>query len=266
MSTPTPFQPDVFPIPDNLVQTLAQAEKVVVFTGAGVSAESGISTFRDGNTGLWTRYSAHDLATPAAFKANPSMVWGWYEWRRAGVLNAHPNPAHQAIARLQEHFRDFALITQNVDDLHERAGSIGVTHLHGRLERARCFACLHPFQHPDGIPDIPEGGCEMQPPRCSRCDGNVRPGVVWFGEALPQPDWEHAMDMADQCDVLFSVGTSSLVYPAAALPQRALAHGATVVQVNPLPTPLDGTATFNLHGPAGVVLPAVVAALQAARA
>lgn len=254
---------DSLSIPAALLEQLAQARKVVVFTGAGVSAESGISTFRSGNGGLWARFNPHDLATPDAFQADPAAVWGWYEWRRAHVLRARPNPAHHAIAAMQRHFADCAVVTQNVDNLHERSGSRDVVHLHGRLEQARCFACQHPFRHGDEVPELPEDGCEIEPPRCQRCDGYIRPGVVWFGENLPEREWLRATVLTDECDVLFCVGTSALVYPAAALPQRAMSRGATLVQVNPEPTPLDGIASFNLHGPAGEMLPALMAALRA---
>lgn len=259
-SAPVP----AFPVPAELVARLRAASSVVVFTGAGVSVESGIATFRDGNTGLWQRFSAHDLATPQAFEAHPATVWGWYEWRRAAIARARPNPAHMAIAALTPLVKALHVVTQNVDDLHERAGSQNVLHLHGRLDQARCHRCGHPYRHRVEAPDEPEDGRAIEPPRCDRCQGQVRPGVVWFGESLPADAWLGANQLAENCDVLLSVGTSALVYPAAALPEEAARRGATVVQVNPAPTMLDQSAHFNLRGAAGAVMSAVLAALESA--
>ena len=239
---------------------MRDARHTVVFTGAGVSAESGIATFRDAMSGLWARFDAAALATAAAFRADPALVWGWYEWRRAQVMSAAPNPAHEAIAALATHAPQFTLITQNVDDLHERAGSRDVIHLHGRLLQPRCFDCGAPWTHPPGAPRQAPSGERIQPPACPRCSGPIRPGVVWFGEALTDAAWQRAVEAARHCDLLLSVGTSALVYPAAELPQIAVRNGATVIQVNPAPTALDDIADWNLHGAAGEVLPALVAA------
>jgi NAD-dependent protein deacetylase/lipoamidase len=254
MSTPA----DPPTIPPELVQALRQAQHVLVFTGAGVSAESGIPTFRDAMTGLWERYDPADLATPEAFARDPALVWGWYEWRRMKVLQASPNPAHHAIATLARQVPRLSLVTQNVDDLHERAGSIVLAHLHGQLNRPLCFGCGLPTSYPPGIPDEPEDGRRIDPPRCHTCGGPIRPGVVWFGEALPTEDWGHAMDATREADLVFSVGTSNLVYPAAEVPELAARRGVTVVQVNPASTALDRIARYNLHGPAGTILPALV--------
>ena len=245
-------------IPGELVSRLRQARRVVVFTGAGVSAESGIPTFRDAMTGLWTRFQAEDLATPDAFRRDPDLAWGWYEWRRMKVMAAQPNPAHRAIAALAHHTPQLTLITQNVDDLHERAGSTDVIHLHGSLHQPRCFACEHPYTFPPEPPEEPVDGRRLPPPRCTHCGGKVRPGVVWFGESLPASAWKAAEAAVAACDLLFSVGTSLLVYPAAELPRTAASRGATVVQVNPQPTPLDRVAQFNLLGAAGALLPQLV--------
>jgi NAD-dependent deacetylase len=244
-------------IPAALINRLREAKHVVVFTGAGVSAESGIPTFRDAMTGLWERFDAHQLATPEAFHGNPSLVWGWYEWRRMRVMLANSNPAHQAIAALATKVPRLTVITQNVDDLHERAGSIHVLHLHGSLFQPRCIDCEQPHHFSDEIPDEPEGGRYLDPPRCDHCGGLIRPGVVWFGEAMPAGPWDGAINAVsrDGCDVFFSIGTSSLVYPAAELPFEAARRGATVVQINPTPTQLDSIATYNLTGAAGMVLP-----------
>jgi NAD-dependent deacetylase len=176
------------------------------------------------------------------------------------VMRASPNAAHLAIAAMERKVERLTLITQNVDDLHERGGSSAAIHLHGSLLAARCFACARPAQLPSGIPAEPEGGRRLSPPKCSHCGGPIRPGVVWFGEALPESALEQAFEAARSCDVLLSIGTSSLVYPAADIPFAAAAAGATIVQVNPKSTALDDTTHFNLRGPAAVVLPQLVQA------
>ncbi|MDX3985485.1 MAG: NAD-dependent deacylase [Achromobacter sp.] len=286
-------------IPSALIEALRNAQRVVVFTGAGVSAESGIATFRDALTGLWSRFDAQALATPQAFREHPDIVWGWYEWRRAQVLRAAPNAAHYAIAALQRHVPALTIVTQNVDDLHERAGATKVVHLHGSLHAPRCSACGAPHVVDDGPATVSsviethaeahaethaetragsnadtyadthadtyaasnaDEGRRIPPPACTQCGAPVRPGVVWFGESLPSDAWSTALHAAQQCDLLFSIGTSALVYPAAELPQRALAAGATVVQVNPNVTPLDAHAHCNLHGAAADIMPRVLAA------
>ncbi|MHC9138287.1 SIR2 family NAD-dependent protein deacylase [Pseudomonas aeruginosa] len=210
-----------------VVELLAGARRLVVFTGAGVSAESGIPTFRDALGGLWARYDPAALATPAAFADDPALVWGWYEWRRLKVLGVQPNPAHRAIAALSGRIAGTRLVTQNVDDLHERAGSRDVLHLHGSLHA----------------------------PRCPACGGQVRPGVVWFGEALPEAALREAFAAACECDLLLSVGTSGVVQPAARIPGLALEHGASVVHVNPQPVRTRHPREHCLVGPAGEVLP-----------
>lgn len=173
----------------DLLVALRNARHVVVFTGAGVSAESGIPTFRDALTGLWTQFDASELASPEGFRADPALVWGWYEWRRMTVMHAEPNPAHYAIAKLAGLVPQLTVITQNVDDLHERAGSADPVRLHGSLRRPRCFACNRPHEFSPGIPEEPEGGRRLEPPRCGHCGGRIRPGVVWFGEELPRDAW-----------------------------------------------------------------------------
>lgn len=237
------------------------ARNVVVFTGAGVSAESGIPTFRDALTGLWERFDAEALATPEAFRRNPALVWGWYEWRRMQVMRAQPNAAHRAIAQLEQRAGRFTLITQNVDDLHERAGSRSPLRLHGSLFAPRCFDCDEPAPVAPPAPGEPESGREQAPPRCARCGGPVRPGVVWFGEPLPEAAIARAFEAAQSCDVLLSVGTSSLVHPAAQVPWVAKQAGARVIQVNPHPTALDEMADLNLRAPAATALPTLVASL-----
>jgi NAD-dependent deacetylase len=241
-------------------EALREAQRVVVFTGAGISAESGIPTFRDAMTGLWARYDPAELATPQAFRADPELVWGWYEWRRALVSRAQPNAGHVAAAAIEAHVPDTVVVTQNVDDLHERAGSSTPIRLHGSLFAPRCSVCAAPAVVPTVDPGPMPEGQRLAPPVCAGCGGLVRPGVVWFGESLPADALSAAVEAAARCDVLLAVGTSGVVYPAAEIPEVAARHGATVVQVNPQPTALDRVADVNLRGPAAVVLPELVQA------
>ena len=243
----------------SLIADLRKAKSVVVFTGAGASAESGIATFRDRQTGLWANFDARVLATPAAFERDPSLVWGWYEWRRTIVRRARPNEAHLAIAVMAKAVSRFSLVTQNVDDLHERAGSVSVIHLHGELERPYCETCGSPYEFPKENPVEVFEGRRIEPPRCLACAGRIRPGVVWFGEALPARAWDAAVSAATHCDAFLTVGTSSIVQPAASLTEIAKLAGAVTIQVNPSPTELDGHVTHTLCGRAGTVLPLLVA-------
>jgi NAD-dependent deacetylase len=237
---------------------MRRANHVVVFTGAGVSAESGVPTFRDAQTGLWENFDATELATPDAFSRDPALVWGWYEWRRAAVLRAQPNPAHRAIAAMARHVPRLTVITQNVDDLHERAGSGEVVHLHGRLGRPYCQRCgeVRPLAPPAA--EAFGAGARINPPTCPICDGRVRPGVVWFGENLPEREWLAAKKAASECQALFCVGTSSLVYPAASLPRIASDAGAATIQVNPNPTEMGCEVTWVIRGAAGEVMPEIL--------
>ncbi|MEU4677830.1 NAD-dependent deacylase [Micromonospora sp. NPDC023737] len=247
-------------LPREAGELLGDARRVVVFTGAGISAESGVPTFRDDLTGLWARFDPQRLATAEAFHADPDLVWGWYEWRRARVSRAEPNAGHRAISIIQNRAPECSVVTQNVDDLHERAGSHGVIHLHGSLFAPRCVAAAHPATFaPVSEIATPDEGRRVPPPRCPSCAALVRPGVVWFGEALPEAALTAAVEAAAACDVLLTVGTSGVVYPAAEIPGVAARVGATVIQVNPEPTPLDRVATINLRGTAAHVLPALVA-------
>lgn len=248
----------------SLIIALQQARRVVVFTGAGASAESGIPTFRDALTGLWENFDPAQLATPEAYFANPDLVWAWYEWRRQLVTDCQPNAGHVAAASLQDHVDQVAVVTQNVDDLHERAGSSDVVHLHGSLHHPYCSSCSQPHNFSgavaDGAPLVAEPKDGLPPPACTYCDGMIRPGVVWFGESLPQAEWQRAHRLVADCDVLFSIGTSSVVYPAADLPRRAHASGAQVVQINPSETGLEDWVHHNLVGPAGRLLPQLLQA------
>lgn len=250
---------NVATIPQDLIATLKKTKHVVVFTGAGVSAESGIPTFRDSLTGLWERFNAEDLATPGAFRKDKELVWGWYEWRRMRVLQAQPNPAHVAIAALATLVPKLTIVTQNVDDLHERAGSVDVLHLHGSLHSPRCASCGQSHILPSGIPMEPEGGRRLCPPVCN-CGGFVRPGVVWFGEDLPVRELRQAFEAAQECDVLFTIGTSGLVQPAARIPSLAKQAGACVVQINPISTTQDHECTWSLRGNAGDIMPCLLQA------
>ena len=240
-----------------MIEKILSAKHIVVFTGAGVSQESGIPTFRDALTGLWKHFDAERLATPQAFSRDPDLVWGWYEWRRAIVMRCQPNPAHIFIAQLSGIVPKFTLITQNVDDLHERAGNQNVIHLHGSLFRARCQRCS--IQHPLPAQPVDDEIKEerIAPPTCEQCGGRVRPDIVWFGEALPDDEWNRATGAASSCDVFFCIGTSSLVYPAASLPYHAADRGACLIQVNPVATDLDRMACYVLKGKAGEVLGAL---------
>ena len=242
----------------SLVESLRAARDIVVLTGAGVSAESGLPTFRDRQTGLWSRFDPTQLATPHAYQHDPSLVWGWYEWRRAAVLRAQPNAAHRAIVAMAAAVPRFTLITQNVDDLHERAGSAQVLHLHGELARPYCESCRRPYVFATGMPAMAPGGERIEPPRCERCGARIRPGVVWFGEELPRPEWRAAVDATSRCEVFFCVGTSSLVQPAASLTEIAIRAGAITIQVNVGPTEIDARVDHALRGAAGSILPVLV--------
>ena len=240
-------------VTSTLAQRLRDARHVVVFTGAGASAESGIPTFRDALTGLWEHFNPAQLATSEAFRADPALCWGWYEWRRQKVAQAKPNGAHLAIAELARHVPNLTVITQNVDDLHERAGSRDVIHLHGRLHSPRCIDCGQPYTLPLTSDALPEDGSRIEPPRCSACSGYVRPGVVWFGEMLPEDAWSAGLAAAEGCDVFLSIGTSGIVYPAAELPLRALGNGATVVHINPVRFDVSSQEHF-LQGSASTMM------------
>lgn len=247
---------------DKLVEKCRKARRVVVFTGAGVSAESGIPTFRDKLTGLWEKFDPEQLSTWDSFVKDPALVWGWYEWRRAQLLKAQPNPAHVAIAVLASQFPELTLVTQNVDDLHERGGSRSVLHLHGEILKPHCEKCEEPYEFPPGIPDVPDGGCRIEPPRCPRCLWRIRPGVVCFGEPLRTREWSIAKEAAERCEVLLCVGTSAIVQPAGSLGKRAVYAGAVTIQINPNPTEFDNEVDYAIRQPAGVALPGLVQAIH----
>ena len=239
------------PVDERLVDTLRAARTVVALTGAGVSAESGIATFRDDETGLWSRFSVEEFGSPEGFSRQPQRVWDWYADRRATMLRAQPNPAHLALARLELHVSSLTVITQNIDGLHQRAGSTNVIELHGSIQTVKCSVADHgPFAWPESNGPSP----------CPTCGALLRPNVVWFGERLAAGLIQAAEQAARECDVLLAIGTSGLVAPAATFPMTARAHGARLVDINPVATPLSRHARHVLRGPAGELLPAVVAA------
>ena len=248
--------------PDILIRVLRQAERVAALTGAGVSQESGLRTFRDAQTGLWAQYKPEDLASPEAFTRDPKLVWDWYAMRREKVREVQPNAGHYALAEIGHRVPHFTLITQNVDGLHRKAEQTlnvsetlrvyPILELHGNIQRVRCSEC---GMYADAWT---ENG---DVPRCAGCGGMLRPDVVWFGESLPRSELEAAVDAARGCQVFLSVGTSGLVQPAAALPFAARNKGAVVVEVNLEPTPLTEKADFFLQGKSGEVLPELVKAV-----
>lgn len=231
-------------------QLLREARSVSVLTGAGVSAESNIPTFR-GNSGLWKQYRAEDLATPEAFARNPRLVWEWYDWRRQIIARAQPNQGHFALAGLESRVPQFTLITQNVDGLHDRAGSRRVLKVHGDIWTVRCKDCGS--DSVDRRVPLPE-----LPPHCS-CAGLLRPGVVWFGEALPKDVWRQAEEAAQSSEVFLVVGTSALVYPAASLVQIAKGSGAKVIEINVAASAVSHAVDMFLQGTSGELLPQLVA-------
>ena len=241
--------------PAELIRFLKRAERVVVLTGAGVSQESGLRTFRESQTGLWEQYKPTDLASPEAFQRNPKLVWDWYSMRREKMQEVNPNPGHIALVDMARYIPDFNLITQNVDNLHRKAGSPHVIELHGNLQRVKCSLCGQQVKTWEDTED--------EVPTCEFCGGRLRPDVVWFGEALPRAELESAIEAARACQVFFSVGTSGTVQPAASLAFAAHNRGAVVVEINAESTPLTAKANYAFHGKSGEVLPALVQAVWA---
>ncbi len=239
---------------DEVAALLRHKPRLAVLTGSGISAESGIPTFR-GKDGLWKQYRAESLATPEAFGRDPRLVWEWYDWRRGLIAKASPNAGHRVLAGWELFFPSFILITQNIDGLHRRAGSKNVLELHGNIWEVRCTAeqtisAIH--DHP--LPEIP--------PRCRTCGALLRPNVVWFGEALSFETIEKAFAAAAAAEVMFVIGTSAFVQPAASLPLAAADRGASIIEINPDPTPLTAQADFAFGAPAGEALQAIAARLS----
>jgi NAD-dependent deacetylase len=242
---------------------LADAKKLVAATGAGMSRDSGVPTFRDAMTGLWSRFDPHELANAQAFSRRPDRVFGWYLWRWNLVHRAEPHAGYQALVRMERAFDDLLVVTQNVDGFHSRSGSRDVVELHGSLEAFRCFDNGHPFDSTglEGLKTGDDG--EVDPPRCSVCGSMIRPGVVWFGEMLPKQPVERAWAAVGECDALLVVGTSAVVYPAAELPSIALRRGCPVIDVNPESTPITNDVDVWVPERAEVALPALADLLLA---
>ncbi|MEZ4767572.1 MAG: NAD-dependent deacylase [Caldilineales bacterium] len=241
---------------------LADARRLVVLTGAGMSKESGIPTFREAQDGLWARYDPQQLATPQGFRANPALVWDWYQYRLGLVERAEPNPGHLAVAALEDRLPGVVVITQNVDGLHGRAGSRDVLELHGSIRRFKCLRG-HGGLSMDDLAGQPDS-----PPRCPRpgCGALMRPDVVWFGEQLDSGVIQRAFVESEACDVMLIVGTSGVVHPAASLPYQARNRRARIIEVNPTRSELTDLAHVFLQGPAGQVLPTVLSAMDDERA
>ncbi|MEY8015023.1 NAD-dependent deacylase [Mycobacterium servetii] len=233
--------------------------RVTVLSGAGISAESGVPTFRDDKNGLWARFDPYELSSAQGWRDNPERVWGWYLWRHYLVANVEPNAGHRAIAAWQD-YAEVSVITQNVDDLHERAGSTAVHHLHGSLFEFRCAQCG--IAYAGALPEMPEPALEVEPPVC-HCGGLIRPDIVWFGEQLPDAPWQRAVEATEAADLMVVVGTSAVVYPAAGLADLALSRGTAVVEVNPEVTPLSASATISIHETASQALPELLQRLPA---
>ncbi len=241
-------------IPEKLIDILGRSNYVAVLTGAGISAESGIKTFRDPD-GLWAKFNPMELASIDGFMSNPQRVWEWYQYRREIINKAQPNPGHYALAEFEKIFPQFALITQNVDRLHQRAGSSNVIELHGNIIENHCFICKAEYHGETDLPD-------SQVPQCPICGGMIRPSVVWFGEMLPPKALDLAEESAMECDVFFSIGTSAEVYPAANLPYIAKRSGAVLVEVNPNPTVLSAFVDFRIPFSSAISLPQIVVLLK----
>jgi len=244
---------------DRLIERLAAATHVAVLTGAGISAESGIPTFRDPG-GLWERFRPEELANIQAFLKNPALVQGWYAHRREIASQAQPNAGHLALVELESLSTRFTLITQNVDNLHQRAGNRQVVELHGNITHTYCIDCCREVTEAE-MTAFEKG----EAARCNACSGYIRPDVVWFGEMLPHGAFEAAQQAAQRADVFFSIGTSAIVYPAAGLPRIARQHGAYTAEINVQPSAIAGEMDEVILGKGGITLPLLVAALRAHR-
>jgi NAD-dependent deacetylase len=237
---------------DSISEKLKDAKKIVFVTGAGISQESGIPTFR-GTDGLWRKYDPMQLATIEAFYNNPKLVWEWYEDRRRNILKAEPNPGHLAIAELEK-FKDVVILTQNIDGLHQRAGSSHVLELHGSIIRIKCTVC----EFEDDIPS----SFEKLPPKCGKCGNILRPDVVWFGEPLPQKVWNQAIIEANTSEIMIIVGTSLVVSPANTLPIYAKQNNATLIEVNPEQTQMSLDMDLSLRTTSANALPSIIKILE----
>ncbi len=239
------------------VEAIRGAKNLLALSGAGISAESGVPTFR-GENGYWRRHRAAELATPEAFARDPKLVWEWYDERRRAISACEPNPAHRVLSAWEDRFERLFVVTQNVDGLHQRAGSKRMVELHGNIWQTRCTregTIAEDLRVP--LPEIP--------PQCPRCGALLRPHIVWFGEDLPRAALQKAGELVEACDVMLVIGTSALVYPAADMPVQALGNGACVIEINPDETPLSDAVTIRLAGAAGSVLSRIDRALQGAK-
>jgi NAD-dependent deacetylase len=239
---------------------IQQAKQIAVLTGAGVSKESGVPTFRDAMSGLWAQYDPQELATPEAFANNPRLVWEWYSWRREMVQHARPNAGHYALAELAKRPVPVHLITQNVDDLHEQAGSANVLHLHGRIALSKCSRNCQ--GNPTHVDLTQLADTALVPPPCPHCDAPLRPDVVWFGENLPAFEYQQAVRYSQTCDLMLVIGTSGMVSPASQLPVIAIRAQAVVIEVNPEASAITPLAALHLAAPSGEVLPLLLEALR----
>ena len=244
---------------EQAARLVAESRVAIASTGAGMSRESGIRTFRDAQDGLWAQYDPEQLATRQGFAADPARVWGWYNYRRGLINRAEPHSGHYALARLEQLVPHFVVITQNIDGLHHRAGTSEVLELHGNIHRFKCFEHDHPVEV-----EIPVGNADgsLEPPKCEQCGSPIRPDVVWFGETLPPEVHQRAEALAAECDVMLVVGTSGFVYPAAALPMVARANGATVIEINTSRSELTSAVDLFCEGEAGRVLPELYGAVE----
>lgn len=243
----------VLTFPSELITLLRRTSKLAALTGAGVSQESGLRTFRDAQEGLWAQYNPHDLASPEAFEKDPKLVWDWYSWRREAVKGVRPNSGHYALVEIEEKIPQFTLITQNVDGLHRMAGSRNVFELHGNIQRVRCSECgKFSKDWEDDLENVPQ---------CKSCGGLLRPDVVWFGESLPLDQLEGAVEAARTCGVFFSIGTSGVVQPAASLAHAARVQGTVIVEINAEQTSLTEKADYFFQGKSGEILPELVQAV-----
>ena len=237
-----------------LLSKLKEAEAVTVLTGAGVSAESGVPTFR-GKDGIWGKFKPEDLASVNAFMNNPDLVWEWYKHRKQIIASIKPNLGHVALVEMEHLYKRFAIVTQNIDNLHRRAGSKTVYELHGNIERNYCMGCGKYFTNEEILR-------QERSPRCQFCNNLIRPDVVWFGEMLPEDEWNKSIRATELADVFFSIGTSAIVYPAASLPMIAKQSGAYLVEINLEPTDLSAYADEVLLGESGNILPRLLEAYR----
>lgn len=233
--------------PENLIQILNAAKRVAVITGAGISQESGVPTFR-GEGGLWKQFRAEELATPEAFQRNPVLVWEWYDYRRGICQKAEPNPGHLVLAEMENYFEEFLLITQNVDGLHGRAGNRKILEIHGNIWKARCTVCRKIYENFE-VPLI------KIPVRCPDCDSIARPHIVWFGENYDTEILWEANEFLSKSDIVLIIGTSGMVQIPVQLTEIAKRNGATTIEINPEKSHLTNIVSFHLEGKSGIILP-----------